>query len=120
MPNAPRRPCNRPGCPSLTDKRYCDSHARESKRREVRTKGNTTERGYGYDWQKLRNVHIRMFPLCADPYHVHLHRPVIAKHVDHIESIQDAPQRRLDPTNLQSLCENCHNSLKQKEERNRG
>jgi 5-methylcytosine-specific restriction protein A len=120
MPNAPRHPCNRPGCPTLTDKRFCDTHSRECRRREVRTKGNTTERGYGSDWQKLRNVHIKIFPLCKDPYAVHLGRPVIASHVDHIQSISEAPHRRLDPTNLQSLCANCHNSLKQKEERNRG
>lgn len=36
--------------------------------------------------------------------------------VDHIEPITKAPERRLDPTNLQSLCKTHHDSTKQAEE----
>lgn len=116
MPIAPRHPCNKPGCPSLTDKRFCDIHSREARRREVRPRGNTTERGYGSDWQRLRGWYIKRNPLCEDPYKIHS-QPTVASHVDHKKKIVDRPDLRLDPNNLQSLCEFCHNSLKQSEER---
>jgi hypothetical protein len=32
-----------------------------------------------------------------------------ARHVDHVVPVAKAPQRRLDPTNLQSLCHAHHN-----------
>jgi 5-methylcytosine-specific restriction endonuclease McrA len=65
-------------------------------------------KGVGYDaaWERLRSVHLHDNPLCAaclvwDGY-------VAAEHVDHIEPIRLAPDRRLDPSNLQSLCRPCH------------
>ncbi len=29
MPRKPKRPCSFPGCPELTDGRYCDMHQRQ-------------------------------------------------------------------------------------------
>ena len=37
--------------------------------------------------------------------------------VDHVVTIRKAPQRRLDRTNLQSLCQRCHSGWKQRQER---
>ncbi|WP_246799851.1 HNH endonuclease signature motif containing protein [Rhizobium indicum] len=47
-------------------------------------------------------------PACGNP----------ATLVDHIVSIRRAPLRRMDRTNWQPLCAPCHNSIKQRLERN--
>ncbi len=62
-------------------------------------------RGYDADWRRLRLWHLRRQPLCQAPG---CHQA--AAHVDHIVSIEEAPERRLDPTNLQSLCASCHSA----------
>jgi HNH endonuclease len=58
-------------------------------------------RGYDRQWQKLRAQHLQKHPYCV----------VCGKsgqHVDHIETLRTNPKRRLDPTNLQTLCEMHH------------
>jgi 5-methylcytosine-specific restriction endonuclease McrA len=63
-------------------------------------------RGYGPDWNTLRNE-----ILAAEPYCRHCARRGVerlAQMVDHIEPIRSAPERRLDPTNCQPLCWPCH------------
>ncbi len=42
-------------------------------------------------------------------------RETLPEMVDHIVPVRVAPERRLDPTNLQSLCWPHHNSKTQKE-----
>lgn len=59
------------------------------------------QRGYDKAWQKVRHAHLAMYPLCI----VCGSRAV---DVDHIETIRLNPKRRLDPTNLQSLCASHH------------
>jgi len=58
-------------------------------------------RGYDRAWFKLRARHLHAFPLC---------RVCGAKGiaVDHIVRLRVAPHRRLDPTNLQTLCHHHH------------
>ena len=70
---------------------------------------------YDNNWRKLRLWHLAGEPLCRRCGS--LGRVTEATQVDHIIPIRDAPDRILDPTNLQSLCDNCHNSHKQREER---
>lgn len=74
-----------------------------------------SRRGYGRDWQKLRKAFLAANPLCR--YCADKGLVTAATVVDHIETIADAPQRRLDWKNLQSLCDHCHNSDKQAEDR---
>lgn len=66
------------------------------------------ERGYDWDWHKLRNNFIKQNPLCE---HCERRRGklVEAEEVDHIipfDGLKDP--LRLDWTNLQSLCKQCH------------
>jgi 5-methylcytosine-specific restriction endonuclease McrA len=100
-----RLPIHRPpGTGRVRQKRYD----------EVR--GKTTERGYGADWRRLRDWHLRRNPLCRlcllDD------RVVAASDVDHIVAVTLAPERRLDPDNLQSLC-HPHHMQKEAEVRKR-
>ena len=92
-------------------------------------RGSSTERGYGYKWQKSRDGHLREHPYCAmcstDQ------RPVAATIVDHkiAPKLKDAkdsgdPVRikaawKLfwNPKNWASLCKFCHDSTKQRMEK---
>jgi 5-methylcytosine-specific restriction protein A len=67
---------------------------------------STKERGYGPDWNKLRNEILVAEPNCRDCARRGIDR--LAQMVDHIEPIRVAPERRLDPTNCQPLCWSCH------------
>jgi 5-methylcytosine-specific restriction protein A len=79
-----------------------------------RNRGTSAQRGYDAVWRRLRRMHLNSNPLCV--FHWRLGVPVVATVVDHIESIQEAPERRLDPTNLQSLCKPCHDKVRQREQ----
>lgn len=92
-------------------------------------RGSSTERGYGYKWQKSRDGHLRENPYCTmcstDQ------RPVAASVVDHkvAPKLKDAKDSgdpvRLraawklfwNPANWTSLCKFCHDSTKQRMER---
>jgi 5-methylcytosine-specific restriction protein A len=71
-------------------------------------RGKTKARGYGKDWQELRAWHLAKEPNCRTCALDGRIRQ--AKMVDHIESIAEHPELRLDPANLQSLCWPCHNA----------
>jgi len=66
------------------------------------TKGSSTERGYGWRWQKLRAQVLREEPLCR----ACAPRVVAATDVDHV--VSKAKGGTDDRSNLQPLCEPCH------------
>lgn len=66
------------------------------------------QRGYDHAWDVLRAQHLVAEPACRKCGAAG--RIVAARIVDHIVPIRRAPERRLDPTNLQSLCASCHQS----------
>lgn len=71
---------------------------------------SASARGYDADWRKLRARHLAAHPFCR-------RCGAPAAEVDHVEPVRSAPSRRLDPTNLQSLCRPCHSRSKQIAER---
>jgi 5-methylcytosine-specific restriction endonuclease McrA len=75
-------------------------------------------RGYDDDWRALRNAHLLAEPFCRRC--AQLGKETRAAMVDHIEPVRLAPHRRLDPTNLQSLCWPHHASKTQRERSHRG
>ena len=84
--------------------------AAERKARFDKTRPSASARGYDAEWRKLRAAHLAKHPdcrRCGDP----------ARDVDHVVPVRVAPARRLDPTNLQSLCTRCHSRAKQSEDR---
>jgi 5-methylcytosine-specific restriction protein A len=103
VPDAPARLCPRghvyngrgrcPQCRAL----YLQTHP----------EATGTGRGYDWAWNKLRERHIAQNPLCARC--AARGRVTAAREVDHIHPF-DGPgdPRRLDPSNLQSLCVACH------------
>lgn len=105
------RPCRHYGCPKVVKSRnqqgYCDDHAsqRTGWAKTQSRKGNTTQRGYGHTWRKLRiQVLERDDYLCVQCKANGRLTP--ATDVDHI--VNKASGGTDDIDNLQSLCKSCH------------
>jgi 5-methylcytosine-specific restriction protein A len=109
MPDAPLRPCAWAGCPRLTTGRYCDNHQQHADAQsrswgDGKDRPSRQARGYDARWERVRRAHLRGEPLCRHC----LPRAVPATVVHHIISIEDAPELRLEESNLMSLCRQCH------------
>lgn len=112
----PRPPVYRPGVPGKAGQPKPARPKRTPQAMGDQNRGTAHERGYDRVWQRLRLMHLRANPFCK--FHWDRHGvTVIADMVDHIDPVQLAPERRLDPLNLQSLCNACHNGPKQREDR---
>ena len=104
MPQQPKRPCSRAGCRRLVGRKGCDCGKAQTQDYD-RKRENSTKRGYGYRWRKVRLVHLRMEPLCrfCDAEGM----TVGATEVDHIVPIREGGAH-FDHDNLRSLCKSCH------------
>ncbi|GBQ31187.1 hypothetical protein AA13594_1994 [Gluconacetobacter azotocaptans DSM 13594] len=58
-------------------------------------------------WERVRQEHLTRYPLCRMPG---CRTPGDHPDADHILGAQEAPNRRLDPTNLQTLCLSCQSA----------
>ncbi|MBU6955752.1 HNH endonuclease [Hahella sp. HN01] len=113
MPQASLRPCKDKGCPNTTrhKSRYCESHAdkREATRWGVwqQQKGSDTQRGYGWQWRKLRVRILRrdnyLCQVCLKQG-----RTSAATEVDHIQPKAGGGDDQ--EMNLQAICNGCHRS----------
>jgi 5-methylcytosine-specific restriction endonuclease McrA len=65
-------------------------------------------------WQRLRAAHLSGEPCCR--YCTELGLTTPATVVDHVVPIRERKDLAFDAGNLQSLCESCHNRVKQREE----
>jgi len=115
MATRPLTPCNKPGCPALTDGRYCKDHEyidieRQKRRHKQSDKNrpNARKRGYDSQWEKARKHWLQQNPLC-----VHCKaegRIVAARVVDHIIPHRGNSILFWDSkANWQSLCVKHHN-----------
>lgn len=68
--------------------------------------GKTSDRGYGWDWQRFRKQVLRTSPLCVDCEAEG--RVSVAEELHHVVKIKDAPHLRLDPDNVLPLCGRHH------------
>lgn len=65
MPRRPKRPCSHPGCPELTDGRFCEKHAKEeNKRYEKYDRDPAVRRRYGRAWKRIRDSYVKSHPFC--------------------------------------------------------
>lgn len=76
---------------------------------------SSSERGYGYKWQKARAAYLKKHPLCVQ----HEIRGIveIATVVDHKIPHRGDMNLFWDSGNWQSLCKPCHDSWKQRLEK---
>ena len=75
---------------------------------------SSTQRGYGYRWQKARERFLKKNPLCV--YCQKNGRAEPANVVDHIIPHRGNQELFWRESNWQALCSSCHSSVKQREE----
>ena len=105
MPRKPKRPCSHPGCPNLTDGRYCEEHAKaEAKRYEKYDRDPAVRRRYGRAWKRIRDSYVQLHPLCElcqkDG------KLVATEEVHHKVPLSEGGTHARD--NLIALCKSCH------------
>ena len=116
MPQRLKKPCNYPGCSELVEagKTYCEEH-REDKQsrkkerdRQYNEKRDPKLRKFysSARWKKVRKRYISKNPLCEHCLERDRVKP--ADVVDHIIPVKVDWSKRLDASNLQSLCNSCH------------
>lgn len=63
MPRKPKRPCSYPGCPELTEGRFCEKHEKEeNKRYEKYDRDPAVRRRYGRAWKRIRDKYVSEHP----------------------------------------------------------
>ena len=106
MPRKPAKPCAYPGCPNLTEKRYCPKHERlASKQYEQygRDSAAHAER-YGRKWRKIRDIYLQSHPLCEEC--LKEGRYTKATLVHHKKPLADGGTNNRE--NLMAMCDSCH------------
>jgi len=74
---------------------------RKTLRKDKRRRLSSTERGYDADWRRVREKHLRLNPYCVVCGE-------LGNEADHILSIAERPDLRLEPSNLRTLCKPHH------------
>lgn len=98
--------CCFPGCPNLTQGRYCKQHSniRRIEDKNYKARRTDIEEQAFYKtvrWRKLRAWKLKQYPLCEVC-------GAVAVLVDHIVPIKEGGEPLL-AENLQSMCVACHN-----------
>lgn len=108
MPKMPRRPCGFPGCPNLTDGRFCEEHAKQENRRYERYQRDpATKRRYGRAWQRIRDRYAAAHPFCEECYKRGVLTPT--EEIHHIKPLAHGGTHAED--NLMALCKPCHSRI---------
>lgn len=118
MPSKPLKPCSKLGCQNLTRNRYCDIHTQvqqELIKDYDRNRDAQSKTFYkSKQWREVRQVVItRDRGLCVECLRNGRIKP--GKIVDHIIPLKVDWSQRLSLTNLQYLCQQCHNAKTQKD-----
>lgn len=105
VPRKPKRPCSYPGCPNLTDGRFCPEHEKQENRRYEKYERNpAAKRRYGRAWKRIRDRHMNAHPLCE--LCLKEGRYTTAEQVHHIKPLAEGGDHCEE--NLMSLCTACH------------
>ena len=116
MPHTPKHPCSFPGCPALTDDRYCPRHQSVIDARYNHNERDPhTKRRYGGGWQRIRARQLAEQPLCEACRRKGRLTP--AREVHHIIPLTAGGTH--EQANLMSLCKPCHSRITLAESRQR-
>ena len=108
MPKKPKRPCQYPGCPKLTDGLYCAEHQRQATRHYNHFQHEPeTNKRYGRAWKRIRDRYIKAHPLCEECQRQGKLTP--AEEVHHILPLASGGTN--DEGNLIALCKSCHSKI---------
>ncbi len=106
MPRKPKRHCRHPGCPELTDGRYCEKHQKEMDREYNRASRPYKHLYNSSRWRRLRKHVLNKQPLCVECMKAKRLTPATV--VDHIKPHEGDSTLFFDEENLQPLCKPCH------------
>jgi 5-methylcytosine-specific restriction enzyme A len=109
MPVIPLSPCAAPRCPGRAPfgKRFCAAHETATRKASsVERSRDPLTRYNDAPWRRLRQAWLNAHPLCVACEAEG--RVTVAQVVDHLVAVVDDPSRRLDWSNLRSLCKSCH------------
>ena len=121
MPRKAKRPCHHPGCPKLTEGRFCEEHQEEgqicqdavpreehqkeeNKRYEKYGRDPATRKRYGRAWKRIRDSYVKQHPFCELCYEKGV--LVEVEEVHHKIPLSEGGTH--DRENLISLCKSCH------------
>lgn len=105
MPMRPKRPCSFPGCPNLTDRRFCPEHEKlEAQRYERYGRDPATKRRYGRAWKRIRDSYAAEHPLCEVCLVKGVYTPT--EEIHHKLPLSQGGTH--DRSNLMALCKECH------------
>lgn len=108
MPRKPKRPCSHPGCPNLTEGRFCEEHAKQHNQNyEKYERDKSTKRRYGRCWKRIRDKYVSQHPFCELCYEKGI--LVETEEVHHKEKLSDGGTH--DRDNLIALCKSCHSKI---------
>ena len=69
VPRKPKQPCAYPGCPRLSDGRYCEEHSKVVARQyEKYSRDPETKKKYGRAWKRIRDSYVKTHPFCERCY----------------------------------------------------
>jgi 5-methylcytosine-specific restriction protein A len=108
-----KHPCNFPGCPLITNERYCPTHDHLVKKKYEEERESASDRGYDARWHKVSEMHLNEFPLCVECEKQG--KTTAATLTHHIIPIAEGGAV-YDWDNLESLCIECH-EVKHKNDR---
>lgn len=116
MPSLAAKPCRHAGCSALVRDGggYCPSHKRVVQKEVDSRRESSTQRGYGYKWQKAREGFLRNHPLCVECGKQG--QLVKATIVDHIIPHKGDKDLFWDRNNWQPLCKTCHDAKTARED----
>jgi 5-methylcytosine-specific restriction protein A len=108
MPKKPKRPCSYPGCPALTDGRFCEQHKQaENRRYNKYQRDPKTGKRYGREWRKIRARFLSANPLCELCQKDGRLTPAALVH--HQLKLTDGGTH--DAEHPMALCDSCHSRL---------
>jgi 5-methylcytosine-specific restriction enzyme A len=116
LPSKPKKPCNYPGCPNLTQERYCQIHNKAVRNKYDKNRGSSTERGYGYRWRKESKQFLFEHPLCECDECKRMHRLLPSEVVDHIIPHRGDPILFWDKNNWRAMSKRCHDQKTARED----
>ncbi|PEN96603.1 HNH endonuclease [Bacillus cereus] len=121
MPSKPMKPCASPMCAALTRGKYCSKHqdkVQDSARHYDKYIRNKSSRSFYNSrlWKDMRELMYRRdHGLCVQCRSKGIIK--IGDVVDHIIPIRVDWSKRLESTNLQTLCHACHNKKTKEDEK---
>ena len=109
MPRKPKHPCRYPGCPRLTEERYCEEHKRLANQQYDRySRDKVARKIYGSrEWKKIRARFLAAHPLCEQCRKEG--RLTAATEVHHILPLRRGGTHA--DENLMALCKPCHSRI---------